>query len=204
MKKIPREYNPSDMMTHAPSSAELQKFLPMVGLFERECADGPLELVKTLLATRPSCGLKLASAVLACMAVETKSESCPAVVAYPRPLREEEDWHAILVQVLLIAMVFMTIGFVAGWKIRGWWSGLWAPAAVGIAPHAASLAALGLAAPLVLPAPLAAPRLAAAPLAAPPMATKSTQSQCRYTYWWTKPQFVPLAASEHGCWELAR
>ena len=186
MKKVPREFNPSDMMTHAPSAAELQKFLPMVGIFERACADGPVELVKTALAARPSSSLKLATAVLACMAQQTKSETCPAVMHHSVPLRGDTDWHLVLVLFSCVAVLFLMIGLVAGWKLRAWWSDLVAPAAGTIAPRAA-------------------PALAIADVARPTtLVTKSTQSQTRFTYWTVNPRFVPLAEREHGCWELAR
>ena len=68
MKKCSRELNPSDMLTHAPSAAELAKFLPMIGRFPQETSKGPMELVKAALVTRPASGVRLAAALLACMA----------------------------------------------------------------------------------------------------------------------------------------
>ena len=182
----------------------LQKFLPMVGLFECECADGPIELVKTMLAARPSCSLKLAAAVLACMAGQTKSESCPAVATHAVPLHGDGDWSIVLMPVFFVAMVFLAIGLVAGWQLRGWWIDLLAPAAGSIAPRAVPAAAAFADAPRYQLA-LAAPALAAQPYrATTSSATKSTQSQTRYTYWTENPRFVPLSDREQGCWELAR
>ena len=64
LRKIPRENNPSDSLTHSPSTSELGKFLPMMGVFPQGCAVGAAELVKAVAGGGP----KLAAMILAYMA----------------------------------------------------------------------------------------------------------------------------------------
>ena len=54
IKKIPRSENMSDMLTHPPSAQDLQKFLPMIGIYPMECSKGAVELVKTAMSQRPA------------------------------------------------------------------------------------------------------------------------------------------------------
>ena len=137
--------------------------------------------------------MKLAAAVLACMAQQTKSETCPAVVPHSVPLRGDADWHFILVPFVCVAVLFLLIGLVAGWTLRAWWSDLVVPAASTIAPAPRAAPALAIA-----DAPRSAQGLVA--VARPTtLATKSTQSQTRFTYWTVNPRFVPLPEREHGC-----
>ena len=64
VKKIPRAENFADMLTHPPSAAELQKFLPMMGIFPAGCSKGAFKLVETLLRQRPELHAQVASSVL--------------------------------------------------------------------------------------------------------------------------------------------
>ena len=64
VKKIPRAENFADMLTHPPSAAELQKFLPLMGIFPAECSKGAFKLVETLLRQRPELHAQVASSVL--------------------------------------------------------------------------------------------------------------------------------------------
>lgn len=66
VKKIPREINISDMLTHAPSALELKKFLPEMGIYPLECSDGAYEMVKSVLAKNPLIEQKVAAAILEC------------------------------------------------------------------------------------------------------------------------------------------
>ncbi len=77
VKKISCEVNCSYMLTHAPSSADLLKFLPTIGIFPFECSEVATTLVKTALALKPSNGAKLAAAILVAMAAGTEAaEDC--------------------------------------------------------------------------------------------------------------------------------
>ena len=153
--------------------------------------------MKTALAARPSSTLKLAAAVLACMAQQTKSETCPAVMNhYSVPLRRDADWQLILLLFSCVAILFLIIGMVAGWKLRAWWESTAPQAAGAAAPRAAPLA--------IVDAPRSPRGLEAAPPRAVATRTMNTQSQTRYTYWTENPRFVPLGEREQGCWELAR
>jgi hypothetical protein len=179
MKKCSRELNPSDMLTHAPSAAELAKFLPMIGRFPQETSKGPMELVKAALVTRPASGVKLAAALLACMAEGADTQACPVAIPLKQAESENSVGMAWIVVILFVAMLILAFGFWAGWKVRG----------------------------LVERAPTTVPVVApvARPIVAPAeRATKSTQAPTRYTWWTREPRFVPLAEREHGCWELAR
>ena len=68
IKKIPRTENVSDLLTHPPSAPELQKFLPLIGVYPMECFRGAVEVVSTALTQRPSMGPRVAATVLALMA----------------------------------------------------------------------------------------------------------------------------------------
>lgn len=122
VKKISRENNASDVMTHAPSASELAKFLPGIGVFQKERADGPVRLAKTALATRPNSSVKLAAAVLACLMGSTRSESCHEIaLSSPGPFQREAGPFTFLLPLLLLAVACLLDGAVAGWKLRGWW-----------------------------------------------------------------------------------
>ena len=181
MKKLPRELNPSDMLTHAPSAAELAKFLPMIGRFPQETSKGPMELVKAALVTRPASGVKLAAALLACMAAGADTQACPVAIPLKQVESENSVGMAPISAFLFVAMLLLVCGFWAGWKVRGW---------VERAPTTVAVVA-----------PVAGPGVAPRQVE---RATKSTQAQTRYTWWTREPRFVPLAEREHGCWELAR
>ena len=175
MKKIPRDVNPSDMMTHAPTAAELQKFLPMIGIYERACADGAGALVKTALVLRPSSGVKLAAAVWAYLTgLGRSSEVCSAAIL----VKENNETDSSLRLVMILVVVCLLVGFVFGWIVRAKYDEKKQVATVAVVVPVAPVAAV--------------------------QTTKSTQSQTRYTYWTVNPRFVPLGDREHGCWELAR
>ena len=75
LKKVPRSENPADMLTHAPSSQELAKFNPMMGLFPSECSKGAIEMTKAVLRQQPSFAPKLAAIILAASATGARGES---------------------------------------------------------------------------------------------------------------------------------
>ena len=52
------------MLTHPPSAAEMQKLLPLMGIFTAECSKGTFKLVETLLRQRPELHAQVASSVL--------------------------------------------------------------------------------------------------------------------------------------------
>jgi hypothetical protein len=213
MKKVVRECNPSDMMTHAPSAAELQKFLPMVGVYEKSCADGAVEIVKTALASRPSSGVKLAAAVLAHLTGQAKagaisvigggdiaaacqSEICLAEQFQSVPHREQADWQYILAMMVFVAGFVLAVGVYAGWKLRVWWESSATQSIGAVAPQAQQSA--------ISAAPRSPRGLAGARPYTVATRTVSTQSQTRYSFATKNPRFVPLPDHEQGCWELAR
>jgi hypothetical protein len=53
LKKLPLEENPSDMLTHSPTKSDLDKFLPMIGIFPLMVMKGAIEIAKTVLRTYP-------------------------------------------------------------------------------------------------------------------------------------------------------
>ena len=74
LKKVPRSKNPADILTHAPSSQELAKFIPMRGLFPAECAKGAIEMTEAVLRQQPSLTPKLAAIILAASASGARGE----------------------------------------------------------------------------------------------------------------------------------
>ena len=60
-----RSENASDALTHAPSKAEIEKFLSMLGLFPLRCAEGSYKLMRTLLKEKPE--IKISSLLVGCL-----------------------------------------------------------------------------------------------------------------------------------------
>ena len=64
MKKIDRASNPADMLTHAPSAAEVVNFRELLGIFPLTCSQGAIEIVKTVLKENPRKSTCIASMLL--------------------------------------------------------------------------------------------------------------------------------------------
>ena len=63
-KKVPRDVNPADLLTHAPTAKELEKFLPMLGIFPLDCSNDIVEMVRNALAVQPQLQPNIAAAIL--------------------------------------------------------------------------------------------------------------------------------------------
>ncbi len=48
MKELPRTEKPSDMLTHSPLKAELDKFMPTIGLYSFAICKGAVQVVRSL------------------------------------------------------------------------------------------------------------------------------------------------------------
>ena len=64
MVKIPRSENPGDMFTHAPSAAEIQKFLEQIGTYPMVYAKDVFEVVKAALVKKPNVGPSIAGILM--------------------------------------------------------------------------------------------------------------------------------------------
>ena len=95
MRKVPRSENAADVLTHPPSAAELQKFLPKLGLFPAAAARGAYELVKAIAARTPAASARVAAALL------------PFLVegASPPANEEEDDFWRKFVVVLIVGLL---------------------------------------------------------------------------------------------------
>ena len=65
LKKVGRECNFSDMLTHPPSKAELDRFLPLMGIYPIAASRGAFQLVETVLKRKPEMRAVVASTLLA-------------------------------------------------------------------------------------------------------------------------------------------
>ncbi len=64
MKKTPRSENPSDMLTHSPTKLAMDKFMPMLGLYQFEVSKGAVEIAKSSICRHPALELRIAAVVL--------------------------------------------------------------------------------------------------------------------------------------------
>ena len=66
-RKIARSENPSDMLTHPPSAAEIVKFREKLGMYPMECSLGAGTLVKNILKDKPEKAAQVASILIQSM-----------------------------------------------------------------------------------------------------------------------------------------
>ena len=104
LKKIPRAENPADVLTHSPSSQELEKFKPMMGLFPMECSKGAVEMTRAVLRQQPSFAPKLAALIFAAAAKGARGDEM---------IKEEVGW----IFFDLARMIVCLCGF---WQIFRW------------------------------------------------------------------------------------
>ena len=102
VKKIPRTENPGDVLTHAPSSRELEVFKSMMGLFRMQCSGGAIELVKSTLRARPEADAKLTAMILASLPLMAKTGE-----VYVTTTRNSEEMTTSHAQLVLLGMLFM-------------------------------------------------------------------------------------------------
>ena len=128
VKRVDRIRNASDMLTHAPSSDELKRFLPMVGLFPLQCAAGSFKMLKTALKQGRS-DHKIACAILASIVTGlngsgngTVIPETPAArigVRYDIPIScEPLKWFWPIPLVLLLITLAFIFGIVLGMSLR--------------------------------------------------------------------------------------
>ena len=119
VKKISREVNPSDMMTHPPSSQELEKFLPMIGIYPFACSEGGMSIVKTALASNPRNNMKIASLVLASVATRARGDVQREDVVDGDSRSCLEFWTLSFV---LVAISWLMLSLAYGWVSRRCWA----------------------------------------------------------------------------------
>ena len=73
VKKIPRTENPSDILTHPPTKNDLEKFMPMIGVYPLGVALGAVEIVKAMVRDRPAMELLVAMMVLMMLAQQAEA-----------------------------------------------------------------------------------------------------------------------------------
>ena len=192
-RKIPREINPSDMLTHTPTAADLLKFLPMIGIFPFACSTGAATLVKTALVLRPASGPKIAAAILMAMPTGSKAEG----TRYTQPAHEV-DYSWI---VWLMMLILTTISGLFGWWLRGKFENLWSTTSTTVVTSASSsLASSSLTSSSSASASPTIP-MSSTLTGTIQTRTMQTQSQVKFTWWHAQARFTPLGEREHGAWK---
>jgi hypothetical protein len=104
LNKIPRGINPRDMLTHSPTTKELERFMPMLGCLPMVCSAGAVELLKAAVRNTAK-SPKLVAMILAFLG-SAKADSDD------KSGDKQDDASNDSGGILLVVVVFAIIGIV--------------------------------------------------------------------------------------------
>ena len=117
MKKLSREDNPSDMLTHSPTKDVLDKLLPMIGIYPLTVMKRAVEIVKTVLRTYPHMEQHIAAMMIMMMMVRHAEAARPGKQA----IVKENGWSIFHEVYFLVVHFWALVGILALLAGIWWW-----------------------------------------------------------------------------------
>jgi hypothetical protein len=117
LMKLSREDNPSDMLTHSPAKDDLDKLLPMIGIYPLTVMKRAVEIVKTVLRTYPHMEQQVAAMMIMMMMVRHAEAARPGKQA----IVKENGWSIFHEIYFLVVHFWALVGILALLAGIWWW-----------------------------------------------------------------------------------